>query len=334
MIEDFFYLPHRFDMKLFKTSKLIPLISIYLNIGFLILFLRLHLTNTKYRLNSCPDQQRTTTPVEGMLEYQNSFRTSQMYVVPNIVHFVWFGKDSEWYFHQFLSVLSAYKNIKPNIIYFHCDNEPIGEWWIAAKKRVKTLKIRKVKPPDYIFDRVLIHPEHKSDIFRIEVLQKMGGIYLDTDVIALKSFNPLRNYTFTMGLEYHGNPGRVNNGVIISAPNATFLNIWKSTYKTFTAFEWDYHSCAIPYLLRDKYPDIFHVEERSLVYPSGPDKRLIHDTVYDWSNNYAIHLWHRTFNTHYNPESVKMLNTTYGQIARFVLYNNSDLIPYTNSVYY
>lgn len=296
--------------------------------------LRLH--QMKKDDNPGKNSEQNTIRTGVILNRENVIQNnrSETFVVPNIVHFVWFGENSKWYFHQFLSVLSAYKNIKPDVIYFHCDNEPVGEWWIATKKRVKTLKITKAVPPKFIYKQKIVFPEHKSDIFRILVLQEMGGIYLDTDVIALKSFDPLREYPFTMGLEYHGEPGRVNNGVIISKPNATFLNVWKLTYESFSSSEWDYHSCVIPYLLRNRYSNILHIEHKTLVYPSGPDRNLIYDAIYDWSNNYSIHLWYRLYQIEHNPESVKMMNTTYGQIARFVLYNSSDLIPVSKSVYY
>lgn len=145
------------------------------------------------------------------------------HVVPLIVHFVWFGEHSPMQFHHMLSVKSAYKLIQPEILYVHCDYEPVGPWWRYIKKSVKSLRIQHRNPPGEIFGNPVILPEHKSDIARIQILMEYGGIYMDFDVIALRSFDSLRYYNMTMGLEYFGSPGRLNNGVIAANKEAEFV---------------------------------------------------------------------------------------------------------------
>ena len=247
-------------------------------------------------------------------------------VVPNVVHFVWFGDEYKpLEFQHFLSIKSAYKNISPEKIIFHCNNPPIGKWWIKLKKEVKLAIVHR-QPPSSIYGHLVKRPEHKSDIARIDILIEQGGIYLDTDVIALKSFDTLRYYDYTMGLEYHGRPGRLNNGVILAKPNATFLHIWRETYWNFSTIEWDYHDTIIPYHLQYIYPEIIHVEYKTLNYPSGPDRHLIYDVIYDWSKNYCIHLWYRLHGIPHTANDIRKLNTTFGQIARFVFYNTTQLL--------
>ena len=146
--------------------------------------------------------------------------------VPNIVHYVWLEEKEEMQFYQFLSLKSVSKYMNPDIIYFHCDNEPTGIWWQEAKYSIKMLRIENMEPPTEILGNEVTLSGHKSDIARIEILIKHGGIYIDTDVFVIKSFDPLRKYNFTMGIEYHGNPGRLNNGVIVAAKEAPFLHKW------------------------------------------------------------------------------------------------------------
>ena len=157
---------------------------------------------------------------EELSERQISF------LVPNIVHYIWTGDYEPMLFHHFLSVKSVFDYMKPDVIYFHCENEPTGKWWKETKSKMKTLKIQKLELPTEIFRKSIVMSGHKSDIARIEILIKHGGIYIDTDVFVIKSFDRLRKYNFTMGIEYHGNPGRLNNGVIVAAKGAPFLHKW------------------------------------------------------------------------------------------------------------
>ena len=247
-------------------------------------------------------------------------------VVPNIVHYVWFGEYETLRFHHMLSILSAHKFIRPERILIHCDFAPVGQWWKYIRSKVPNIEIVKREPPTEIFGNQVILQEHKSDIVRMQVLMEHGGIYLDTDVIALKSFNGLRKYNFTMGIEYHGEPGRLNNGVIIAEKSAEFLRLWYDTYRNFTKREWDYHDSIIPYSLQFQYPQLIHVEENTINYPSGKKLELIYETRYDWRQNYAMHLWYRLHEIDHNPRDIRAMNTTFGEIARFVYYGNSSLL--------
>ena len=57
--------------------------------------------------------------------------TSPLYVVPNIVHFIWFADSAskQMTFINYVSVLSAHRVQKPDSIWFHCNHLPTGDWW-------------------------------------------------------------------------------------------------------------------------------------------------------------------------------------------------------------
>ncbi|KAJ8319641.1 hypothetical protein KUTeg_002807 [Tegillarca granosa] len=258
---------------------------------------------------------------------------SKTYVVPNIVHYIWIGKNHNWKFYQLLSVLSTYYFVKPDVIYFHCDYEPIGKWWKVVKQKVKTLKIVRINMPTSIFGRLLWQSSHRADIYRIILLYNLGGIYFDTDILGLKSFNDLRVYNMTVGLEYHPGPvqghgyGRVNNGILVAAKGADYLNVWWNTYKNMSSWtEHDRHCCIIPYTLIQQHPGLVHVEEKTLNYPSGPEYHLLYKELYDYSKNYAMHLWYENWKGKYNPDNIKKLNTTFGRVARSIYYNTTDFV--------
>ena len=63
--------------------------------------------------------------------------------------------------------------------------------------------------------------------------------------------------------------------------------------------------------------------------PNWEEIVLTYRKVWDWSNNFSIHLYARFMPLVDKPErtidEIKYLNTTYGEIARFVLFGTSTL---------
>ena len=145
------------------------------------------------------------------------------------------------------------------------------------------------------------------------------------DCFVPRSFDQLRVYNTTLGLEYDGRPGRLNNGVIVAAKNAEFLRIWYDTYRNFTKREWDYHDSIVPYHLQFAHPRLVHVERDTINYPGGKQLHLIYKERYDWTRNYAIHLWYRLHEFEHSIASIRRMNTTFGEVARLVLYGNASL---------
>ena len=64
--------------------------------------------------------------------------TSPLYVVPNIVHFIWFSDDDDKQltFINYISIVSAHRIQKPDTIMFHCNRLPSGHWWQRLWKEV------------------------------------------------------------------------------------------------------------------------------------------------------------------------------------------------------
>ena len=154
----------------------------------------------------------------------------------------------------------------------------------------------------------------------------IGGIYLDTDVIVLKSFDPLRRYTFTLGQE---DDIKLGNGVIVSQPNDTFLEKWFNTYRTFRYNEtWAYHDTEIPMKLYKMFPKYIHVEKTSINRPNWHRRELdiIYKRQYLWRGNYCIHLWFRFHKIQHNLTDIRKMKTTFGEIVRYVLFGSSELL--------
>jgi hypothetical protein len=186
-------------------------------------------------------------------------------MIPNIIHFI-FGLTEDFGGRPFclihyLAVRSAYETNHPDKIYFHHCHEPSGEWWEKAKPYVELVR---VTPPTEIFGNPLLHYAHVADVLRLEALLKYGGIYLDIDVLCLKSFAPLRRFETVMGDE--GGGEGLCNAVILAMPEAVFIKRWYETYRTFrstgkTHF-WNEHSVQKPLELSLEIPESIHIVSR------------------------------------------------------------------------
>jgi len=50
--------------------------------------------------------------------------------------------------------------------------------------------------------------EHQSDTARLQILLEMGGIYMDDDLVLLKSLDPLRSHQMVLGEENYDALGK------------------------------------------------------------------------------------------------------------------------------
>ena len=75
---------------------------------------------------------------------------------------------------------------------------------------------------------------------------ELGGIYLDPDVLVLRSFLPLRLMPLTLARESTQPIDIISNGIIICRPGVIFMRLWLEAYRTYDPDVWAYHSTVIP----------------------------------------------------------------------------------------
>ncbi|ELU04130.1 hypothetical protein CAPTEDRAFT_219581 [Capitella teleta] len=249
----------------------------------------------------------------------------QQYFVPKVVHVLWFYPEgTSLRFHQFISLLSVHKFLQPDEIVVWNSHAPEGPWWNAFLLRSPPVTLRHLDPPETVFDRPINITEHKADVARIQVLLRHGGIYLDLDVIILRSFDSLLKHDVTMGAE---SPDLLGSGLILSKADSTFLKLWLETYRNFTDGDWNRFSVRKPMEIAKAHPDLLHIEWFGFHRPNWFEREWIYSTglLWDWSENFAMHLWYRTHDTEYEPESIRKLNSTLGEVFRFVFYGSGNI---------
>ncbi|KAJ1619900.1 hypothetical protein T492DRAFT_406860 [Pavlovales sp. CCMP2436] len=218
-------------------------------------------------------------------------------VIPRVVHFVHglatSAVDVHFGYEHYLAVVAASTHIRPEVIVFHHHHRPSGEWWERA---APLLTLRHIPLPTEIFGRPLVHAAHRADIVRLRALLEKGGVYLDMDVIALRSFDQLLDSRLpALGREGLRGEHGLCNAVIVSPPGAPFLARWLEAYRTFDGSQWAEHSVALPMRLAKAQPaDIRLLEAEAFFWPLWDDaalRRLLLYREYGFERNFATHLW-------------------------------------------
>ncbi len=142
-----------------------------------------------------------------------------------------------------------------------------------------------VRRPE-VYDRLRV-PAERSDILRLEVLYRYGGVYVDTDFECRRSIEPLIDGAdfFTAYLK----PGRVNNAIIGSAPEHPILDRALAELRPRQFHGYDKHAAGPLFFdaLVKQYPEI-RIFEPELFYPVTPAQReravAVHHAARSWKD--------------------------------------------------
>jgi len=193
-----------------------------------------------------------------------------------------------------LAIKSAYDRIRPDKIFFHTNYEPSGLFWELSKP---FLTINQVTAPTEIFGNHINLIQHKADVLTLETILEYGGIALDLDVFVLKSFDEFLDYECSLPFQPDDNlkPFVFNKAIAIAVPNATFIKRWLADYKNFVADHWYKNSCLRPWELYQVFKkEVNLLDGAKFFWPLWTESglnTLYNSAIYDYSNNYTIHLW-------------------------------------------
>nr|CAB3262879.1 uncharacterized protein LOC100184557 [Phallusia mammillata] len=245
--------------------------------------------------------------------------------IPNIVHFVYFGclKVRVDHYMAFSGVL---RYQKPDLILFHTNCEPTGEYWEAFKFLAGTkLKIVKRSPPKSVWGIDIDVVEHKADVARLEILLEVGGIYLDTDSVVLTSLQTLQDNDLVLGEESERTLG---NGVILTTKDSWFLHRWFLEYTYFKDGDWAHNSVRVPWALWRIFPNQITVVKSMILRPNWREVKYIYNNRYNWNNNYVMHLYSRNLWRYDGVvertlKELAVLQSTYGEVARHAIWGDA-----------
>ena len=90
----------------------------------------------------------------------------------------------------------------------------------------------------------------------------------------------------------------------------------------------------VPFNLARRFPHLVHMDEDRINRPNFDELELIWGAArFDWRRNYAVHLWYRLWKdvspyfhgVEPNDDNVKTWNSTFGEMARAILYGSERL---------
>lgn len=204
--------------------------------------------------------------------------------IPKIIHYCWFGKKPkgkliEECIESWKQYLPGYKLVEWNEDTYSSDSFFFNEC-LAQKK--------------YAF---------ASDYVRFDVLKKQGGIYMDTDMLLLKSLDPLLKDDCFFGYEYEN---IISCGVIGAIAGEPFIaNIQQTLagvnnmafFENYTIVKQVNELFAKWKSERSHQLPVIHPIDYFYPYPfaAGGDPMS-----YKTNNTIAIHLWNASWFNDYN----------------------------------
>lgn len=253
---------------------------------------------------------------------------AQGYLVPNIVHFVRFWQP-HLTFVEMLAIKAALVNITPDVLYIHSNKGPLGVYWDMIKNAT-AIRVKYMPRPKKVYGRRISNVHHSSDVARLLVLMKHGGIYIDNDMFVLKPLDKYRKYEFTVGWKQGESMG---NQLLISNKNARFLHLYFTSYAEYNGSKWYYNGGELPtYKILRRFPWLVHRVRESFGVTNLCYK--IFNGPFNWRAFDAVHLLynHRYYLTPDDPieqhdeDSIKTLQTPFGEMARKILYGHEAVV--------
>nr|KAG5707536.1 hypothetical protein BaRGS_001084 [Batillaria attramentaria] len=242
-------------------------------------------------------------------------------------------------FRMYLSVLSTLHIAQVDEVFIHSDNYLRGYYWRKVSSNPKVTVVYR-EGPRQIFGHRILYTQHRSDIVRADVLDKYGGVYMDWDVLWLRSPSDLlaSGHDAIVNFDHMPRPpypDTINLGVLMAKPRSAFVRLWRQELRHYRSKDFFHNALEMPYKVYERHPDSVHIDRRLQVmcfwlkcHPTfHPDfKNWQQDQAFDWRTDvYSIHF------THPDPKEfdsvVDLLNGngTFADIGKFILRRAGEL---------
>ena len=270
----------------------------------------------------------------------NNVIGAQEFIVPNIIHFIRF-KTFELSFVEYVVLLAALRNHKPDKFYIHTDIPEIqytGKYWELVRKNSELwsrIQVLHLQVPTEIFGQKLNEKwrfYHGSDICRIRILMEYGGIYLDNDSFVIRSLNKYRKFECVVNWDENQSIG---NQVIIAHKNSRFLQLWLDSYRFYRSGLWYYNGGEKPAELLKQHPELIHRVKGNFGADKGISQGLYKNRQHRWRQLDAIHLLinHRYYLDPnfskipvFDEINIQTYEYPFGEMAREVLNHFKDIV--------
>lgn len=201
-------------------------------------------------------------------------------MIPKIIHYCWFGPNEKS--EIALKCIESWKRF--------CPDFEIKEW-NEANSEVFQNKFYKdaLRKKKYAF---------VADCVRVQALYQYGGVYLDIDMLLLKSIDDLLALRFFTGYEVVGRPAY---GLFGGVPEHRFFQAMKGFYANnrFDVFSPPVITHKFSDLLRNKnLEDNEQIFEPEYFYALPYENRDVGHKQFTTDRSYAVHLWDHSWKSY------------------------------------
>ena len=233
-------------------------------------------------------KQRTMLDKWEILEshFNKNIKSTGTQKIPKIIHQIWLGEGIP---NDLYKCFDSVKDKNPGYEYKLWTEEEIKDFDFKNKELFNSCK----------------NLGQKSDILRYALLEKFGGIYLDADFIAIKSFDELLHLDFFTGVAYDKEP-TLFNGLIGCVPGHELMQDLNNIEYVSDRDGMDVIKSTGPWYLTKKLFKKINKLENIVVLPLAyfyPYPNFDHDRVkgYDYMEyvnikTICIHLWNSRWN--------------------------------------
>jgi len=228
--------------------------------------------------------------LENMYDnWQN--KTDRQQKIPKIIHQIWLGGE---YPEKYIPFRDKMMELNKG-----------WEYKLWTDKDVESFGLKNIK----LFNNIK-NLGAKADIFRYEILERMGGLYLDTDFECTKSFDDLVDLSFFAGNGHIDQP-EVFNSLMASEPNHKFVSALVSELQKKNSFVDNIDGVMNntgPYFITRVFFNTINESDNVVVFPTKfffPFPAVYRHMAYESAQNfirsfitdrtYCIHLWHTTW---------------------------------------
>lgn len=189
-------------------------------------------------------------------------------LAPNIAHVIW-TNDDPMSFSFYLCVLSLLEVACVDKLYLHGDGPPSGVYWNLVKNHTKLLLVRR-RPMkgqfEFVYGNHVKVRAHVTDVWRADILNRYGGLYIDTDAMFLKPLDEeIRAYDAVAShdVSRRGSfPETYQNGILLGKRGAMFWRLHLESMKVYIDNDWLWNSCFQMYKIKERHPTLLHIEPR------------------------------------------------------------------------
>ena len=234
--------------------------------------------------------------------------------------------------------------LQVDVVYLHGDMPPTGEYWEKLQQNERIFSRIKfiTRPPPYRIYQGEIEWYYRalmSDVIRVDIMIKYGGIYTDTDAIWTRSLTREdRGYEAVASFDWvdwsYPYPDSVNFGLSYGKRNAPFWRIFRDSMRELHNDVHGFTGVMMPYKLLEKYPHLLRIDKHLMAicyqqkchptyvddYHNETNNHVTTHSIRNWREDlYALHWTHPNPPEYANETTLLAATGMFAEVGRFVL---------------